>query len=157
LAAKAATTTIPIVFTTAGDPVALGLVASLNRPGANLTGSAALIDELGPKRLQLLRQLTPNAARFGVLLDPAYPNIQSVITDLQAAVRTMGVQLVVVNARTVAISKRPSRVFLNSAWAPSWSATVPSTIETRNKSCRWRPVMRCPQHSLSVSSPSREA
>jgi putative tryptophan/tyrosine transport system substrate-binding protein len=78
----------------------LGLVASLNRPGANLTGSAAVQAELSPKRLQLLRELTPNAAAFGVLADPASPNTQSVITDLQAAARTLGLQLVVVNART---------------------------------------------------------
>ena len=100
LAAKAATTTIPIVFATGGDPVALGLVASLNRPGANLTGSANLAAELAPKRLQLLRELIPNAALFGVLADPAFPDTQSVIADLQAAARTLGLQLVVVNART---------------------------------------------------------
>ena len=89
--------TIPIVFTTGGDPVALGLVASLNRPGANLTGVSNFLEQLEPKRLQLLRQLVPNAAAFGVLSDPAYP---SFITDLQAAARTLGLQLVVVNART---------------------------------------------------------
>ena len=72
LAAKAATTTIPIVFLTAGDPVALGLVASLNRPGANVTGTTVLAGELAPKQLQLLRELMPNAARFGVLMDPSY-------------------------------------------------------------------------------------
>ena len=100
LAAKAATTTIPIVFATGGDPVALGLVASLNRPGANVTGSANLGAELAPKRLQLLRELIPNAALFGVLADPAFPGTKSVIADLQAAARTLGRQLVVVNART---------------------------------------------------------
>ena len=73
LAAKAATATIPIVFATGGDPVALGFVASLNRPGANLTGSANLAAELAPKHLQLLRELMPNAARLGVLADPAFP------------------------------------------------------------------------------------
>jgi putative ABC transport system substrate-binding protein len=99
LAAKAATTTIPIVFATGGDPVALGLVASLNRPGANLTGSAVLSAELAPKRLQLLRELVPNAAVFGVLVDPASAT-QSALPDLQAAARTLGLQLVVVNART---------------------------------------------------------
>ena len=100
LPAKAATTTIPIVFSMAADPVALGLVASLNRPGANLTGSAVLTAELAPKRLQLLRELIPNAALFGVLADPVFPGIQSLITDLQAAARTLGLQLVIVNART---------------------------------------------------------
>ena len=100
LAAKAATTTIPIVFATGGDPVALGLVASLNRPGGNLTGSAFLEAELAPKQLQLLRELMPNAAVFGVLADPASRPTQSVFAELQAAARTLGLQLVVVNART---------------------------------------------------------
>jgi len=100
LAAKAATTNIPIVFNTGGDPVALGLVASLNRPGGNLTGSAILTAELGPKRLQLLHQLIPNAAALGVLADPAFPSVQSMIADLQAAARTLGLQLAIVNART---------------------------------------------------------
>jgi putative ABC transport system substrate-binding protein len=100
LAAKAATTTIPIVFAVAGDPVALGLVASLNRPGANLTGSANLSTELAPKQLQLLRELMPNVALFGALVDPAFLGTPSIITDLQAAARTLGLQLVVANART---------------------------------------------------------
>jgi putative ABC transport system substrate-binding protein len=100
LAAKAATTTIPIVFGTGADPVALGLVASLNRPGANLTGIVNLDAELGPKRLQLVHELIPDAAVFGVLADPAFPGIQSVITDLQAGAGTLGLQLVVVSAST---------------------------------------------------------
>ena len=100
VAAKAATTTIPIVFSAGSDPVALGLIASLNRPGANLTGIANLSAELLPKQLQLLRELIPNAARFGVLADPAFPGIQSTIADLEAAARMLGLQLVVVNART---------------------------------------------------------
>ena len=100
LVAKGATTTIPIVFTTAVDPVPLGLVASLNRPGANATGIANLDAELGPKQLQLLRELEPDAAAFGVLADPAFPSVQSNIADLQVAARTLHLQLVVVNART---------------------------------------------------------
>jgi putative ABC transport system substrate-binding protein len=100
LAAKTATTIIPIVFTTAGDPVALGLVASLSRPGANVTGNASLAAELAPKRLQLLRELIPNASRFGVLADPTFPRIESTIADLQAAGRALGLQLIVVSART---------------------------------------------------------
>jgi putative tryptophan/tyrosine transport system substrate-binding protein len=98
--AKAATTTIPIVFSMAGDPVALGLVASLNRPGANVTGIANLTAELAPKQLQLLRELIPNAAVFGVLADQTPRSTQSAIPDLQAAARTLRLQLVVVNART---------------------------------------------------------
>ena len=100
LAAKAATLTIPIVFATAGDPVALGLVASLSRPGANVTGIANLNGEMGPKRLQLLRELIPSAAVFGVLADPGFPATPSIIADLQAAAHTLGLPLVVVNART---------------------------------------------------------
>jgi putative tryptophan/tyrosine transport system substrate-binding protein len=98
LAVRATTTTIPIVFVTAADPVEWGLVASLNRPGGNLTGITNLAGELVPKRLQLLRELLPNAARFGVLADP--PVSQSIIADQQAAARTLGLQLVVGNART---------------------------------------------------------
>jgi putative tryptophan/tyrosine transport system substrate-binding protein len=98
LAAKAATTTIPIVFLSAADPVAMGLVANLNRPGANLTGSAILQAELAPKQLQLLHELIPNAALFGVLADPASPTTQFIITDLQEAAPTLGLQLLVVNA-----------------------------------------------------------
>jgi putative ABC transport system substrate-binding protein len=100
LAAKAATTTIPIVFVNGVDPVALGLVASLNRPGANVTGITNLQAELAPKRLQLLRELIPNAAVFGVLADPAFPPTSSIITELQTAARALDRQLVIVNART---------------------------------------------------------
>jgi putative ABC transport system substrate-binding protein len=99
-AAKAATTTIPIVFGTGGDPVALGLVASLNRPGANVTGSAVLDAELGPKKLQLLHGVVPNAGAFGILTDPAFLATLSNIADLEAAARTMGLHLIVENART---------------------------------------------------------
>jgi putative ABC transport system substrate-binding protein len=124
LAAKAATTTIPVVFFAGGDPVARGLVASLNRPGANLTGYANLEAELTPKQLQLLRALTPNAAVFGVLADPASVNTQSIITDLQAAASTLGLQLVVVNTRTESdletafttlSQRRVGAVFINSS------------------------------------------
>ena len=100
LAAKAATTNIPIVFFTGVDPVAFGLVASLNRPGANLTGSADLTGELAPKRLQLLRELIANAAPFGVLADPAFPATETTIAELQAAAPILGVQLIIAYART---------------------------------------------------------
>jgi putative tryptophan/tyrosine transport system substrate-binding protein len=100
LAAKAATTTIPIIFSSGIDPVALGLVANLNRPGSNLTGIANLGTELGPKQLQLLRELVPNAAVFGVLTDPTFPDSKSAIANLQAAAHALGLPLVVANAKT---------------------------------------------------------
>ena len=90
LAAKAATTNIPIVFYTGTDPVAAGLVASLNRPGGNLTGSTILSGELVPKRLQLLRELIPDAVLFGAL--------GNVSPDVQAAARALGLQLIVADA-----------------------------------------------------------
>ena len=100
LAAKEATTTIPVVFVTGGDPVALGLVASLNRPGGNITGIANLAGELAPKQLQLLNELIPSAAVFGVLADPAFPVTQSTIADLHSAACKLGLRLIVANART---------------------------------------------------------
>jgi len=81
-------------------PMHSGLVASLNRPGGNVTGIAFLTAELAPKRLQFLRELVPNAAVFGVLSDPAIVVTQTSIADRQAAARTLGLQFIVVNART---------------------------------------------------------
>jgi putative ABC transport system substrate-binding protein len=150
VAAKAATTTIPIVFLTAGDPVALGLVASLNRPGANVTGITVLAAELGPKRLQLIHELLPKAARFGVLVDPAAPSTPFIIADLQAAAGTLGLQLVVVLPAPIAISKRPSRLFRNSALMRPWLAPV-SSSGAWNNSRRWRPGVRCPLSPHPVS------
>jgi len=100
LAAKAATTTIPIVFGTGNDPVALGLVDSLNRPGGNVTGSHNLGIDLELKQLQFLHELIRNAVLFGALADPAFPSTPSRIADLQGAARTLRLQLVVVNAST---------------------------------------------------------
>jgi putative ABC transport system substrate-binding protein len=97
-AAKAATTTIPIVFWIGGDPVKLGLVASFNRPGGNVTGVSAMTNELGPKRLGLLRALLPNAARIAALVNPSNPNAEADVNDLVAAGRSLGVTIDVLSA-----------------------------------------------------------
>jgi putative tryptophan/tyrosine transport system substrate-binding protein len=99
LAAKAATGTIPIVFETATDPVTLGLVASLNRPGANLTGVTNLNIEVGPKRLELLRELMPSATSIAVLVDPSSPAVtEQFLSDLRTAAPALGMQLHVLQA-----------------------------------------------------------
>ena len=100
LAAKAATTTIPIVFTTAGDPVQMGLVASLSRPGGNVTGATQLNVEVGPKRLQLLHELVPTATIIAVVVNPTYLDAETELRDLQAAALTLGLQLHVLHAST---------------------------------------------------------
>jgi len=99
-AAKAATTTIPIVFSLGADPVSLGLVASLSRPGSNLTGVANLNIELAPKRLELLRELLPTVTTIGALINPASANAEKETSDMQAAAGTLGVQLHIVHAST---------------------------------------------------------
>jgi putative ABC transport system substrate-binding protein len=99
LAAKAATTTIPIVFVVAEDPVRLGLVASLARPGGNLTGINFLSSELGAKQFGLLRELVPGAVRVGVLVNPANP-AEILVREVEAAARTTGLQIQIFNAST---------------------------------------------------------
>ena len=102
LAAKAATTTIPVVFVVSEDPVRLGLVASLARPGGNLTGINFVSAELTAKRLELLRELVPTTARVAVLVNPAnVPNTESTLRDIEAAARAIGLQIQVLNARTI--------------------------------------------------------
>ena len=97
--AKAATTTIPIVFIVADDPVRLGLVASLARPGGNLTGINIFIGEVVAKRLELLRALVPAAVRVAVLVNPTDATvIESTLKDVEAAARAMGLQIQVLNA-----------------------------------------------------------
>src|SRR6266704_1701059 len=100
-AAKAATTTIPIVFTVSDDPVRLGLVASLARPGGNLTGINFVSTELVAKRLELLRELVPGAARVAVLVNPAIAtNTETTLRDVEPAARAVGLQIQVLNAET---------------------------------------------------------
>ena len=101
LAAKAATGTIPIVFPVGTDPVSAGLVASLARPGGNVTGVTNLSTELGPKRLELLRELIPTAKIIALLVNPTSPFItENISKDLQSTARTLGLQLHILNAST---------------------------------------------------------
>jgi putative ABC transport system substrate-binding protein len=100
LAAKAATTTIPIVFAMGADPIKIGLVTNLARPSGNVTGMSHLINALSSKRLGLLRELVPTAATFGFLVDPTNPNAKPETADMQAAVDLLGHKLVVVSANT---------------------------------------------------------
>ena len=98
LAAKAATSTIPIVFAIGGDPVKVGLVASLNRPGANVTGVTLLSGSLEAKRLGLLRALVPKATTLAMLVNPTFPTAETQVRDAQEAARTFGLRMHVLNA-----------------------------------------------------------
>jgi putative tryptophan/tyrosine transport system substrate-binding protein len=124
-AAKAATTTVPIVFVSPEDPVGLGLVASLARPDANLTGINWFASELAAKRLELLRELVPGAARVALLVEPANVRItEGTVRDVEAAARAMGLQIRVLNANTsreidtafaTLASERPDALFVGSS------------------------------------------
>ena len=98
LAAKRATETLPIVFLTGEDPVELGLIASLNRPGGNATGVSFLVNKLVAKRMELLSELTPGASTLGMLVDPNNPNAVSDTKDAQVAADALGRKLLVVKA-----------------------------------------------------------
>jgi putative tryptophan/tyrosine transport system substrate-binding protein len=100
IVAKAATTTIPIVYIGGGDPVRLGLVASLNRPGGNVTGITFVVVELGAKQLGLLHELQPRAVRVAVLVDPNYPLTESFVSDIRAAASSIGKQIEALEAPT---------------------------------------------------------
>jgi putative tryptophan/tyrosine transport system substrate-binding protein len=99
-AAKAATTTVPIVFTTGDDPVRVGLVASLSRPGGNLTGVSVFTARLGSKRLGLLREMVPTASPIAVLVNPTNPDTVEEAKDIQEAARGLGVQILLLRAGT---------------------------------------------------------
>jgi ABC-type uncharacterized transport system substrate-binding protein len=145
-AAKAATTTIPIVFNVAEDPVSLGLVASLARPGGNLTGVNIFSGELVAKRLELLRELMPAATRFAVLVNPGIAGAETTVREVEAAARAMGLQIQVLNASTsgeinaafaTLVRERPDALFVgNNAFSPAGGSNSP----------RWRCVMQFPRH-----------
>ncbi|HEX2171204.1 MAG TPA: ABC transporter substrate-binding protein [Dehalococcoidia bacterium] len=100
LAAKAATATIPIVFSIIADPVQIGLVASLSRPGGNVTGMTYLQVEIGPKLLDLMHEVVPTATNMALLINPTSPNAETLSRNLQAAARRLGLQLHILHAST---------------------------------------------------------
>jgi putative ABC transport system substrate-binding protein len=100
-AAKAATTTIPIVFSTGGNPVQSGLVASLNRPGANITGFTNLTQELAPKKLGLLHELLPGAKRFAMLINPTTPNTELLTMEARTAAAALGLPIDILTASDI--------------------------------------------------------
>jgi putative ABC transport system substrate-binding protein len=100
VAAKAATTAIPIVFAIGADPLELGLVSSLNRPGSNVTGVTFIATALAAKRLELLRELVPSATIIGFLINPGNPTSESQTRDVQVAARVLGVELLIMNANS---------------------------------------------------------
>ena len=100
LAAKSATSTIPIVFAIGGDPIKLGLVASYNRPGGNATGANILAAEMDGKRLGLLHEMMPNVSRVGVLLNPNFPAYADQLNDLQHAARIANLEVEILHANT---------------------------------------------------------
>jgi putative ABC transport system substrate-binding protein len=102
LAAKAATSKIPIIFQTGGDPVQDGLVTSMNRPGGNVTGVSRLSITLAPKRLELLRELSPTATVIGLLVNPSNPRSEIVVQQMEEPVRSLGLKLHVLKASTEA-------------------------------------------------------
>jgi len=121
LAAKAATATIPIVFTMGGDPVELGLVVSLNKPGGNVTGVTFIVGDIATKRLGLLRQLVPNATTIAMLVNPNFPATSAEVRDVQAAARTIGLEIDLLPASTsreidaalaTFVRKRPDALFV---------------------------------------------
>jgi putative tryptophan/tyrosine transport system substrate-binding protein len=99
LAAKAATQTIPIVFVTGGDPIKFGLVASLNRPGGNITGVAILSNELIAKRLEMLRELVPSGSLCAFLVNPTNPFAEVETREVQAAAAALGLRMLILNAK----------------------------------------------------------
>jgi putative tryptophan/tyrosine transport system substrate-binding protein len=125
LAAKAATPTIPIVFEVPADPVELGLVESLNRPGGNVTGATFLTQALIAKRLELLHETVPAARSIGYLVNPANSGTVSRIREAEVALRTLGVRSVILNAGTPAKSMQLSKPLLGSALVPLWWIPTP--------------------------------
>jgi putative tryptophan/tyrosine transport system substrate-binding protein len=161
-AAKAATTTIPIVFGVGEDPVRLGLVASLSRPGGNATGVNFFVTELGSKQLGLLHELIPAAARVGLLVNPNYPTMKRTMRDVTVTASAIGLQVDVFQASdsreiesvfgTLVRNRADALLVGPDAWEPGFSAGIRfSTQAIKTGKCakrNWQTVRQCaPQKS----------
>jgi putative ABC transport system substrate-binding protein len=143
LAAKSATSTIPIVFAIGGDPVKLGLVQSLNRPGANVTGATFLVNTLSAKRVELARELSPSTKVVGLLVNPKNPASASETTDAQEAARKLGVELDIGNAST---PQEIETVFAHFAARPVGAVTF--AADATFNAARLRLIALAAQHRL---------
>src|SRR5262245_6571073 len=150
LAAKAATTTIPIVFASGGDPVSDGLVTSLNRPGGNITGINFLGGELGAKRLELLRQLVPGATTIGVVVNPYRADTEGERRDVLAAAQAIGQKLVVLDVTSGQTLRRHLPPSFSAGLGRCTSALARSPTPIGNGSSPWRLAMRCPRPTASA-------
>ena len=144
LVAKAATTKIPIVFVIDGDPVSIGLVESLNRPGGNVTGMSLIASALEAKRLELLRELVPKNTLIAVLVNPDYPDTDFQVGGLEAAASDSGQKIYVLNARNEGDLDTAFTTMFNSEPAHSSSLPTRYSIGCIIKSSRWRHVIELP-------------
>jgi putative tryptophan/tyrosine transport system substrate-binding protein len=133
LAAKAATTTIPIVFTSGVDPVKMRLVASLNRPGGNVTGIAWLSLTLDAKRLQLLNELVPGVTALAILLNPTFPDATEQLSKVQDAARTIGQPITILNARNVSEIDAAFQTFVQMQLGTLLVGTDPFLVSRREQ------------------------
>ena len=152
LAVKAAVTTTPIVFTIASDPVQIGLVASMSRPGGNVTGATTLAVELAPKRLELAHELVPTASTIAALINPTNTNTaEAQLRDLRAAAHTLGLQLHVVHAST---EREFDTAFANMAGLQPSALVIgdmASSLAVANSSLHWPSATRYRQSSKTVN------
>jgi putative ABC transport system substrate-binding protein len=144
-AAKTATTTIPIVVVTGLDPIRTGLVASLNRPGGNVTGVMFTAIDLTAKRLELLRELVPKAAVIGVLQDPNGPESEIELRDAEAAARVIGRQAVIVKAGNELEFNAAFSTIVQAGASALFVGGGPFFLSHVDSSSRWRPATRCPR------------
>jgi putative tryptophan/tyrosine transport system substrate-binding protein len=145
LRAKAATTAIPIVFTTGSDPVRDGLVTSLGRPGGNVTGVVFITGVLGGKRLELLRQFVPKATTIGMIVFPNTSETEAERTDLQAAAAAIGRQLIVLDIKSDGNIEAAFASLVARGVGALYVGTGPFSSTTGSESSRWRAAMRSPR------------